>query len=142
MKQLQRGFSFMEVLICMLVLTTGLVILARFQITLANSETLGKQRLEAVNLAQAKLEALRNFQVLNTTTGNFAYQDIISGSETITNNSAIYTRSWNVVTNNIPAYKTVTVTVSWTDHNNSAQTVILSSVIGASDPAKSGQLTK
>jgi hypothetical protein len=93
-------------------------------------------------LAQAKLEALRNFQVLNTTTGNFAYQDIISGSETITNNSAIYTRSWNVVTNSIPAYKTVTATVSWTDHNNSAQTVILSSVIGASDPAKSGQLTK
>lgn len=140
MQQRQSGFSLMEVLICILVLSVGLLSLGRFQATLINDESLGKQRLEAVNLAQAKLESLRNFQVINTTTGSFAYQNIVTGSDSVSASSASYTRNWFVSTSTTPAYKTVTVTLSWTDQNGSAQTIKLASVICANDPAKEGKL--
>lgn len=138
----QSGFSLMEVLLCILILSVGLLSLGRFQATLINNESLGKQRLEAVNLAQAKIESLRNFQVINTTTGSFAYQDIVTGSDSISASNATYARSWLVATSTTPAYKTVTVTLSWTDQNGRGQTIKLASIICPNDPAKEGKLIK
>ena len=62
MKRTHRGFSLVEVLVAMAVMATGLLAVATFQSDLISGSGTNKARSEALALAQARIEQLRNFR--------------------------------------------------------------------------------
>lgn len=141
--RLARGFALLEVLVAAAVLGFGLLAVGRLQFNLFGSSDLAKQRSEAVQLGEQKLEELRSYSLLAT------YQGYGSSSDTVTptNASAAYTRTWTiapsavtVVGGTYPVYKDVTMTVSWTSRSNTSESVQMNSIIAMADPAAAGQL--
>jgi prepilin-type N-terminal cleavage/methylation domain-containing protein len=104
------GFSLIEILIAIVILSISLLALAGLMATTSRNTSFGGHITEAATYAQDQLEQLRV-----TSWGSIANNWVdTSGAGTRTGPSGItYTRTLNVVTSgNI---KTVTITVSWTD---------------------------
>lgn len=166
-----RGFSLIEVLIALAVLAVGLAAVAKFQATVFGYSAGAKERAIAARLAEEKIADLRYYEVLPTTTGKIAYQNIATNaggalaSGTVSISNVGYTRSWTVAgyyypitgpapkystpgvaatitvpspTPAYPPFKQATVTIQWTDKNNATESVAVSTIISAHDPAKSG----
>ena len=133
-----RGLSLTELLVALLILSIGVAGVVKLQSTYFYYHDLSKQRASAVLLAEQKMESLRYFQVVPTTSGYIAYSDIASGSSTSTLNATTYTTTWTVTTDNTVGYKTVNIVVAWTERRGGAQSVNLTSIISAIDPANSG----
>lgn len=136
-----KGATLLEVLITVIILAIGLLGLAKFQGTISYREALATQYAEAANLAEQDIESLRDYEVINTTTGKKAYNDIASTTLTYTGMNAIYTiqRVVNTFTN--PNYKRVDETVTWTDRTSSTNTVKMSSIIAQIDPSLSSNVS-
>lgn len=143
----QRGFSLIEALTSMFVTAFGMMAVAGFYVSLSHNSDVAKQRIEAVRLAQLKMEELRAFeQVASDGAGNkFDYSaDVVSGSDTIDsasgayNTNASYARTWTVTGNETDPQKWIRVEVTWTDRANKAQGVSLRSVIARSDAGEVG----
>lgn len=123
------GIALIEPLVAIIITGAGLLAVAKFQANLIEGGGQGRQRAEALHLAQDKLEALRAT----------AYDSIADGSDTAasqTVKNATYSRSWDETTTS--NYKTVTVMVNWTDQNNTAQSLALAGIISSHDPSGSG----
>lgn len=123
-----RGFSLIEALVSLLVLSFGMLAIASFQLNLFRSSDLAKQRTEATRLAQQKVEELRAFTRVETHTGtphivNYT-DDVVSGTEVLASSAAQsntdFTRTWTVTP--FPAAgdteKRVSVVVSWADRTS------------------------
>lgn len=148
----QAGFTLIEALIALLVMSFGMLALAGMQMTMTRSSDVAKQRSEAVRLAQLKIEELRSFD--GVTAGTFTYGTNVVGStaphETIcptcaapldATTNTTFTRSWTVTRSDgvtaataTDAQKWINVLVTWTDRTNQAQQVRLQSVIARNDP--------
>ena len=141
------GFSLLEILITFVVLAVGLLALARYQSQVMVSNSDAKARTEALNLAEAKLEGLRD-QAANTF-GKTCGQVIASGSDSpaslygaIFNES--FSRQWTVTPADDTCLKTVTVKVTWSgcqmpdDPSTQQCSVMLSSNIAVKDAVLSG----
>jgi type IV pilus assembly protein PilV len=110
-----KGFSLIEMLIALIILSISLLGLAGLMVTTTKNNSFGSHMTEGATFAQDKLEELRTTQwaliVPNTAT-----TDQKTGSTGI-----VYTRSWLAVPNN-PApddtLKAITITVSWNDGIN------------------------
>jgi type IV pilus modification protein PilV len=149
----QRGFTLLEALIAMVVMALGLLAVAGLQITLGRNSELTRQRAEATRLAQEKMEELRSYQVLATTTGKTAYADIASSAASsvssftsaasgataaaLSTNTA-YTRGWTV--SDLGSGKWITLTVSWTDRIGDTHSVVLNSAISKTSASDVGGL--
>lgn len=131
-----RGFSMVEVLVSLTVLGVGLLALAKFQTTALFGADRAKQITEAVKFGQDKIEELRAFSAISGGTAD--YLAITSDNDTWTGTNAAFTRTWTVTDSAGNNYKTLSMVVSWTDQNNEAQTVTLSSTISRSDPVVGG----
>ena len=101
-----RGFTLLEALIALLVLSFGMLAIAGFQATLSRNSDLAKQRTEALRLAQQKMERLRAFGQVATdpTTGaghKFNYTDDVVSSTTpeVIISNATFSRTWTVAAN-------------------------------------------
>ncbi|MGA0612997.1 type IV pilus modification PilV family protein [Caldimonas sp. KR1-144] len=154
MRKGSRGFTLVEALVALLVLSFGMLAIAGFQLALTRGADVAKQRAEAVRLAQAKLEELRSFGSLSTTTGMVDYtEDLVSSTspETFTDSTTYETnttfrRSWTVTRSDgttaaasTDVQKWIAVTVEWADRSATSstdynQSVTLRSVIARSDP--------
>jgi len=137
------GFSLIEVIIAFLVIAMGSASLVQLHRGYLRQESNSTQREEAMHLAESKLDDLRHFEVLRSATGKIAYQDIgnntggtstiLAGTRTLTTGS--FSLSWSCrfgATSPCPALairKDITVTVSWTQSDNSARSLSLSSSI-------------
>ncbi len=110
-KNRHQGFSLLEVLITIVVISVGLVAMAKFQAVVLQDSTLAKNRTVAINLAQDQIETLRNTDFANLASGS----DKIS-SQTITNLTETFTREWTVVT--VDDSAAVTVKVTWPDYTS------------------------
>lgn len=162
----QSGFSMVETLVALIIMSFGLVALVRFQINMVGYGGLIKAKTVATTLAQEKMEELRN-QILVTDTrlndtvttpasGNlcgsgFAYDDVSGGGVTnagidanpdrITKVNTNFIRCYQIVTtaatSTQPQYKTIATKMLWVDHSNTTQTVSLNSIITWNDPADS-----
>lgn len=127
---LRMGFNLLEVLIGMVVLAIGLA--SAFALSVANARLVEKNQnlAAAANLAEYKVEELRNT----------AFDSIVDGSDGYTLNSkgqydgqGIFTRAWTV-SSGAPSLasndlKTVVVAVSWNQWGQT-QTYTLTGVIG------------
>jgi type IV pilus assembly protein PilV len=139
MKKL-TGQTLVEVMISLVILAIGVLALVRFQNYLAYDNSLAQQKNEATIIAVRDIETLRDFQVLNTTTGYTAYSSIASSTTSVSGTSATYTVTRTVTANTNPAYKAVNVVVSWTDRYNNAQSVTFSTNIAGIDPQYSSSI--
>lgn len=136
-----RGFTLIEILVSLIILSGGLLAVAKFQVFVLQSGTDGKQRTEAVLLGQQKLELLRSFVQIAACSACTNYSaNIANGNDTVTGRNAVFTRAWTVTTSTNPAYKTVEMKVTWADMHGTTQTVVLNSRITNADPASSGNL--
>jgi type IV pilus assembly protein PilV len=110
-----RGYTIVEVLIGIVLLSFGILAVAQMQVMTMNSNKLANQKTTAVTLAQDKAEYFRTIPY--STIGNNPLSDTVGS----------YTRSW-VVENNTPAnnLKRVTITVSWANKQIQMQTIIAS----------------
>ena len=126
-----RGFTLIEALIALLVLSFGMLAIAGFQVTLTRSSDIAKQRSEATRLAQQKMEELRTYgQVaadpasppahkFNYTENVVSYtvatpERPVVGPDIITSN-ATFTRTWSVTQNAADTEKQINVVVGWDD---------------------------
>ncbi len=132
----QKGQGLIETVIALLIISGGVVALIQFEHNLSYSNSIAQQQAEATILAVSKIESMRNFGVINNTSGYTSYQSIASGSSTSNGSNATYSLTWTVTTSTTtPTYKTVDLTVSWTDLNGTAQSIELTSIILGTDPA-------
>lgn len=143
-----KGFLLIEVMVTLLLLSVVLVALARFQVMALQDDSLAKSRTVAVNLAQNKMEILRNF------TDTVSYDAINSGSDSVgppgssatmilTGLNTIYTRSWSVSSGNTPHDMQLEVIVSWPDINgveDATTGIKLTSDISSISSVSSGKL--
>jgi type IV pilus assembly protein PilV len=109
-----KGFSLIEVLITLVILSISLLALASLMAMTTRNNSFGSHVTEAATFAQDKLEELRV-----TSWGNlppFSGSDQRSGSTGIN-----YTRNWSV-NPNPPSLndtlRTITITVTWNDRVN------------------------
>jgi len=111
----EQGFTMIEVLVGIALLTFGLLVVAQMQIMTIITNSQANQRTTAITLAQDKLETLRALPYSNIE------------NPPLSDSSGVYTRSWTVE-NNIPGnnMKRVTVTVSWQGKQVQLQTIIAS----------------
>jgi Tfp pilus assembly protein PilV len=136
----QLGFSMIEITMTLLILSGGLLAIAKFQLFLLQASTESKQRTEAVLLGQQKLENFRSFVQFASCSTCADYADIVSGSDGANGLNAVYTRAWTVTTSANPAYKAVEMKVSWTDKDGVTHSTVLNSRIAWVDPGRSGNL--
>ena len=140
-RQAQRGTTLFEALIAFLVLSLGMVAIARLQGHLRLDADAARQRSEAVRLAQEDLETLRGFATIDAaaSTGARAFDAIASASRTVDTGTAYLIARQISATGALPA-KSASVSVSWTDRSGGVQQVVLHSIIAGTDPALSGAL--
>ncbi len=141
----QRGTTLLEALVAFLVVTLGMLSVARVQTQMRQHAELAQQRAEAMRLAQEEIESLRAFAVLAASTDAHSFDAIASGSHTVAARVGAAMPTAYLVTREIaaslaPRAKSASVTVSWVDRGGSTQKVALDSVIAGTDPAFGGAL--
>lgn len=141
----QCGTTLLEALIAFLVLSLGMLAIARAQTQLRLNAELARQRSEAVRLAQEDIESLRAFAVLASAPGMPSFDAIASASRSVgagsigaTNTS--YRVARQIDPASMPSAKNLRVTVDWVDRSGAAQQVALASVIAGTAPSFSGAL--
>lgn len=110
----QRGFTLIEALIALVILSLGLFGLMQIQTRVMLKTGDSKAQTAAVNLAQEKLEGLRARD----------YADIDSDEDlirTAVGGTTDFTRTWTVTEKTDPTYKQVSVTVGWTQPGQDTQ---------------------
>jgi prepilin-type N-terminal cleavage/methylation domain-containing protein len=111
------GFSLIEILIAIIILSISLLALASLMATTSRNTSFGGHITEAATYAQDELERLRTVSWGDLTLSNGAHNNSITGSSGIR-----YDRDWTVVTTgNI--IKTVTLTINWTDQTAHSFTI-------------------
>lgn len=132
----QRGFTLIEALISLLVMSFGMLALSGMQISLSRNADVAKQRTEATRLAETRIEEMRSFTGISTGAVNWNGLDAMVNTTTTTNTTYTVASSMSGV--DADALRAVRVRVSWLDRTGASQEVILSSVISQTDPRDPG----
>ena len=137
MRNNKTGQTLIETLVTLVFISIGVIALIRFQSYLSYDTSLSQQKGDATIIAQSTIETLRDYQVLNNTSGYTSYQSIASGTSTVTGITTTYSVSWTITSTTNPTYKSIDVTVSWTDIRGATQSVRLISNVAGIEPANS-----
>jgi Tfp pilus assembly protein PilV len=129
---LQRGTSLFEVVIAFLVLSLGMIAMARTDGTLQSDVELARQRSEASRLAQQELEQLR---------GQRPFAAISSTSRTVVTESVRYLVTREITAMTLANAKAASISVGWADRSGATQRVTLDSILDGTDAALSGAFT-
>ena len=152
-----QGFFLIEAMVSFAIMSVGLLALAGMQISLSRNADVSKQRIEAMRLAQQRIETMRSFTnivaVASTPSdpdrnGNarLAWNSMATDSDrnnplqSTNYSNAAFARSWTVGGAVTDSMRPISVTVAWTDRAGSAQNVTLNSVISQSDPSNAAAL--
>jgi prepilin-type N-terminal cleavage/methylation domain-containing protein len=100
------GFTFIEILVAMVILSVSLLALAGLMATTTKTNSFGNHLTEASVFGQAKLEELRAMGWENIKEGTNT--DQVSGSTGIN-----YRREWSISTKE--NLKTITISINWKD---------------------------
>lgn len=130
-----RGFTFVEVLVALVIIAVGVAGLVSLQRMFIQSSTRAAERTAAMELAQEKLEELRFVE----------YADLATGNETATREGKSFTVGWAIASRYWsaggwvpssdpsapdplppePDIKSVTVTVSWTERAGNSDSLAM-----------------
>jgi Tfp pilus assembly protein PilV len=139
----QRGASLVEALLAFLVLSLGLVGIAKLHGQLRLTADLARQRSEALRFAQTDIESLRAFTTLASDPSGHGYADIVGHAASPAASSAWPSNTSFEIARDVHAadgYRSAALTVRWLDRTGQAQQVKLQSVIAGTPPALSGAL--
>jgi Tfp pilus assembly protein PilV len=144
----QAGFSLLEALIALLVISFGMLGIASFQYTLSRSADTAKQRTEATRIAQRELDQLRSFAQRHAEAvpdpNRLTYvEDVVSAGPTAVaglSTNTTYSLERVVTTPTDDRFRWVNVIVSWADRSGEPQQIRLASAISDGDPAALGVL--
>ena len=152
-RRCQAGVTLIEALVALMVMSFGMVALVALLGNLRRSTDVGKQRSEAMRLAQAEMAQMRAFSTLSkpdpTDTSITDYEnDLVSksaSSKTVADSNTTFSVRTAVSELSSDAQvrgRTAQVEVSWLDRasraGDSAQKITLSTVIARVDPAFAG----
>jgi type IV pilus assembly protein PilV len=111
-----KGFSLIEVLVAIVILSIALLALAGLMVQTTRSNSFGNHMTEASTFAQDAFERLRAR----------SYNSMVGGVDTITGLTSprsatgqVYTRTWTVVKTNTTQAE-ATITITWSDPTNHA----------------------
>jgi type IV pilus assembly protein PilV len=115
-----NGFTLIEILIALVILSIGLMALAGIQVSALKGNAFSKRMTTAVSIAEQMVEQIRNIP----------YDNIQSQSASQVSQSNINFTSQVAVTNDSPIVntKTIHVTITWTD-GLKTHTVPISTII-------------
>ena len=135
-KKQNSGFSLVEVLISVVIVSLAVIALAKIIFINYEVNHVTLQTREAGELISNKMTELKAIDSqTEIQAGVWSYEDIISGSENVTDTYGTYTLSWTVTENATPVtYKTIDISATWTDSDNVTHTETLSSFIREHDP--------
>lgn len=137
------GFTLIEVLISVLVVSIGALALGSLQVALSRHADVARQRTEATQLAISRLEELRGFEQVLPEAGKQAYADLRSGSDQpLIDSNTRFERRWQVHGTADDPYRRIEVLVAWADRSgDTSQTRVgLGSLIARAEPADAGSL--
>ena len=166
-----RGFSLLEVLIAVAILSFGLLALTSLQASLVRNSSEAKQRSTALSLAKDRIEELRAFDSMGdyyAMTDSGTPQNVSVGDFAFTVSTAVERYGFNkdpdndgdeddAVFKKIDSdtneeaggnfvgeneFKRVAVTVGWTDATGQNQSVVIEDAIGAVAPENTGKLAR
>jgi type IV pilus modification protein PilV len=124
-KRTDSGFSIIEVLVAIIILSVGLLALAQSSGTVSRMVGRGNQDTQAAMAAQARLEGLR--QLANSTNPKCTSSSLVSGSAAGT--LPITSSSWTVATNP-DGTRSVDVSVSYRIGRSTPRTVVVQAILG------------
>ncbi|GGC03738.1 type IV pilin [Marinobacterium zhoushanense] len=134
------GFTLIEVLIALVVVTVGMAALLQLQSSFIKGATDSEQRAVAMALAEKKLEEFRDYQTIVEfdQIGSAASPTSEVEAVSVGKSSIDYTLNWsgiNTVSSAVNAseYKEITVTVSW-NGTDGVSSVALSTLLARVDP--------
>jgi type IV pilus assembly protein PilV len=121
----EQGFTLLEVLVTVLILTFGLLGTLGLTTGVIRGNFFSKNITSATAIAQNQLEAVQNEGYLKATTTYFPATAV-----NVTMGGVNFTRTTSI-TNNSPAsnMRTVSVTVTWNEANNTPRSVILQTIL-------------
>ena len=133
MKRFNKGFTLIEVLVSSLIIVVGVTGFVALQSEYFASDSKINLRAIAMQLGQQKIEDLRDFEVLTTEVGKFAYNDIIddAGGTLASGNVVVplsndgartqtFTRSWQVTERYFIDTDADATPDTWVDEGNAA----------------------
>lgn len=116
-----KGFSLVEVLVALVILSISLLALAGLMVQSTKNGSWGSHMTEAATLAQDRLErfrAVRPQTDIPEGTGG-TNTDQVTGASGI-----VYTRTCRVITNTAGTARTIEITVTWADSVNHTITIM------------------
>ena len=121
----QDGFTLIEVLVTLLILSVGLLGIAGLTAGIIRGDFFSKNITSATVIAQTQLEAVENKGYLNANTTNFP-----SSAASVSMGGVNFSRT-TTITDDSPAtnMKTISVTVAWNEANNAARSVSLQTIL-------------
>ncbi|MBM4314038.1 MAG: prepilin-type N-terminal cleavage/methylation domain-containing protein [Deltaproteobacteria bacterium] len=124
-----RGFTLIEIMIAVFILVIALLGLISTTVIVIKSNSLSKMMTAATTLAKDKMEPLKNTGY-NDLAGGTDYCDKDSTCQSTSTANSVYTRTWTVSADGVPAagMKTIAVTVQWnwqgSPHNVPMSTIV------------------
>ena len=160
-----RGFTLLEIMIAILIISVGLAALATLQGKLARYSTVAKQRTVAMNLAEQQIETMHSFYTMGDTAADscsrsqtgFDDLETCSVGTTVSAGNMQFDLSWTIVkyvqnadgTTIIydpnagilrPDLKLVTIQVEWVDGLGAAKNIELVDIIDATSIFNTGRV--
>jgi len=116
----QKGFTLLEFLIAVMVLSIGLLGMASLTGAMINFNRTAYNSTKAVTLAEEKMEELRNL----------SYQSLLDESTSDSDTESIFTRGWTLEFGEPDdGMTTITVTVTWT-WKGTSKSIDIKSIVG------------
>lgn len=124
-----RGFTLVEIMIAVFILVIALLGLISTTVIVIKSNSLSKTMTAATTLARDKMEPLKKTGY-NDLTGGTDYCDKDSACQSTSTANSVYTRTWTVSADGVPAagLKTIAMTVQW-NWQGSPHSVSMSTIV-------------
>lgn len=127
----EQGFTLLEIVICLGILTFGLLGVAAMQLHALRGGAQGRHTTQAMTIAQDQMEDFQraNFAGMTQTAGWVAPQTVKQqiDSNSGTQTEQTYDLSWRITDEVANWTKTVDVRVTWSEPNRPSRQVVISS---------------
>jgi len=104
-----KGFTLIEVLVALVILSISLLAIAGFMFTTTKNNAFGAHMTEATTFAQDKIEELKTS----------AWENMVSGSDQKRGSTGInYSRNWTITESETRDLRAITLIINWSDRFN------------------------